>query len=143
MRGGASVDRGTPVIGLDTKVLVRYLAQDDLVSGWARRATGRTRTYCARAGYISYLVLVEACWVLKRLYGATPGELRATVRDLLDTRQFAVEHRTVIVFALARRGEGAGDFADALIAQLALAAGCQRTFTFDKNAAKLGMTLLR
>ena len=142
---GSSVDRGSraPVIGLDTNVLVRYLAQDDRTqAALAVRLVERELTE-REPGYISLLVLVETCWVLKRLYGATPGELRATVRDLLDTRQFAVEHRTVIVLALARLGEGAGDFADALIAQLALAAGCPRTFTFDRNAAKLGMTFLR
>lgn len=131
------------MIGLDTNVLVRYLAQDDRTQAvLAVRLVERELTE-REPGYISLLVLVETCWVLKRLYRATPDELRATVRDLLDTRQFAIEHRTAIVLALARLGEGAGDFADALIAQLALAAGCQRTLTFDKNAVKLGMTLLR
>lgn len=141
----ASGDRGfrTTVIGLDTNVLVRYLAQDDRAQA-ARAVRLVERELTEREpGYISLVVLVETCWVLKRLYGATPIELRVTVRDLLDTRQFAVEHRTVIVHALARLGEGAGDLADALIAQLALAAGCKRTFTFDRSAAKLGMTLLR
>lgn len=141
----ASGDRGSRahVIGPDTNVLVRYLAQDDRAQA-ARAVRLVERELTEREpGYISLLVLVETCWVLKRLYGATPIELRATVRDLLDTRQFAVEQRTVIVLALARVGEGASDLADALIAQLALAAGCQRTLTFDRSAAKLGMTLLR
>jgi predicted nucleic-acid-binding protein len=131
------------VIGLDTNVLVRYLAQDDRAQA-ARAVRLIERELTEREpGYISLLVLVETCSVLKRLYGATPIELRTMVRDLLDTRQFAVEHRTVIVHALAKLGEGAGDLADALIAQLALAAGCQRILTFDRSAAKLGMTLLR
>lgn len=131
------------MIGLDTNVLVRYLAQDDRAQA-ARAVRLIERELTEREpGYISLLVLVETCSVLKRLYGATPIELRTMVRDLLDTRQFAVEHRTVIVHALAKLGEGAGDLADALIAQLALAAGCQRILTFDRSAAKLGMTLLR
>ncbi|MEO8008261.1 MAG: type II toxin-antitoxin system VapC family toxin [Betaproteobacteria bacterium] len=124
-------------------MLVRYLAQDDRAQA-ARAVRLVEREITEREpGYISLVVLVETCWVLKRLYGATSIELRATVRDLLDTRQFAIEHRTVIVHALAKLGEGTGDLADALIAQLAWAAGCKRTFTFDRSAAKLGMTLLR
>lgn len=140
---GGDPEFRTPVIGLDTNVLVRYLAQDDRAQA-ARAVRLIERELTEREpGYISLLVLVETCSVLKRLYGAIPIELRTMVRDLLDTRQFAVEHRTVIVHALAKLGEGAGDLADALIAQLALAAGCQRILTFDRSAAKLGMTLLR
>ena len=131
------------MIGLDTNVLVRYLAQDDRVQA-ARAVRLVERELSQREpGYISLVVLVETCWVLKRLYGATPGELRTTVRDLLDTQQFTIEHRMVVVYALEKLGEGAGDLADALIVQLATAAGCQKTVTFDRSAAKLGMTLLR
>jgi predicted nucleic-acid-binding protein len=89
------------------------------------------------------VVLVETCWVLKRLYGATAAELRETVRDLLDTRQFVVEQRTVVLRAVARLGDVAGDFADALIAEGAIEAGCMRTVTFDKNSKRLGMELLK
>jgi hypothetical protein len=55
-------------------------------------------------GYIGLVVLVEACWVLGRLYGATPADLRDTVCDLLDTRQIVVERRAVVAAALARLG---------------------------------------
>ena len=131
------------MIGLDTNVLVRYLAQDDRIQA-ARAVRLVERELSQREpGYISLVVLVETCWVLKRLYGATPGELRTTVRDLLDTQQFTIEQRMVVVYALEKLGEGAGDLADALIVQLAAAAGCQKTVTFDRSAAKLGMTLLR
>ena len=94
-------------------------------------------------GYIGLVVLVETCWVLKRLYGATPAELRETVRDLLDTRQLVVERRAVVAAALARLGDGVGDIADALVVEGASEAGCARTVTFDKAAVKIGMNLLR
>jgi predicted nucleic-acid-binding protein len=131
------------MIGLDTNVLVRYLTQDEPAQ--SARATRLIEHELSdrEPGYIGLVVLVEACWVLKRLYGATPAELRDTVRDLLDTRQLVVERRAIVAAALARLGDGAGDIADALVVEGASDAGCARTVTFDKAAVKLGMGLLR
>jgi predicted nucleic-acid-binding protein len=80
--------------------------------------------------------------VLRRLYGATQSEIRATVCDPLDTPQFRIENRMAVVRALENIGENPGNLSDALIAQLALDARCQKIVTFDKNAVKLGMTML-
>ncbi|MFN0301141.1 MAG: PIN domain-containing protein [Burkholderiales bacterium] len=130
------------MIGLDTNILVRYLTQDD--PGQSLRATRLIeRTLSERnPGFITLVVLVETCWVLMRLYDATPDEVRVTVCDFLDARQLIVEHRLAVARAIQHLGKGAGDFADALIAECAAQAGCERTVTFDKSAAKLGMTLL-
>lgn len=126
--------------GLDSNVLLRYLTQDDAAQ--AARATRLVeRELSERApGFISLVVLVETCWVLKRIYGVTPAEICSTVRDLLDTRQLTIERRAAVARALLRTG--AGNFADALIADVALDAGCSRVVTFDRKAARLGMTLL-
>jgi predicted nucleic-acid-binding protein len=94
-------------------------------------------------GFVGLIVLVETCWVLKRLYGAAAAELHDTVRDLLDTRQLAVENRALVARALGRAANDGADIADALAAECALSAGCRRTVTFDKAAAKAGMTVLR
>ena len=137
------------MIGLDTHVLVRYLAQDDAAQSAKATRLIEGELNQRQPGFISLIVLVETCWVLKRLYRATPTELRETVNDLVDARQFSVEQRTLVSRALARLAKLAGsaattaDFADALIAEIAADAGCERTMTFDKAAAKLGMTLLR
>lgn len=131
------------MIGLDTNVLVRYLVQDEPAQ--SARATRLIEHELSdrEPGYIGLVVLVETCWVLKRLYAATPAELREIVRDLLDTRQLVVERRAVVAAALARLGDGAGDIADALVVEGASEAGCTRTVTFDKAAVKLGMVVLR
>ena len=131
------------MIGLDTNVLVRYLVQDEPAQ--SARATRLIEHELSdrEPGYIGLVVLVETCWVLKRLYAATPAELREIVRDLLDTRQLVVERRAVVAAALARLGDGAGDIADALVVEGTSEAGCARTVTFDKAAVKLGMGLLR
>jgi predicted nucleic-acid-binding protein len=131
------------MIGLDTNVLVRWLAQDHAAQS-ARATQLIERELSEREpGHIGLVVLVETCWVLKRLYGATPAELRQTVHDLLDTRQFVIEQRPVVLRALARLGSAAGDLADALIVEGALLAGCARSVSFDKQAARLGMELLK
>lgn len=128
------------MIGLDTNVLVRYLTQDNPAQ--AARATRLIENELSerQPGYISLVVLVETCWVLKRLYGATPVELGTTVRDLLDTRQLAVENRVAVARALA--SFGAGDLADGLIVEVAREVGCTRVVTFDRKATKVGMELL-
>lgn len=40
-------------------------------------------------GFISLIVLVELCWVLKRLYAATEGELTHTVSFDQDALRWA------------------------------------------------------
>ncbi len=131
------------MIGLDTNILVRYLAQDEPVQ--SARATRLIDTQLSERepGYISLIVLVETCWVLKRLYGASPSELRDTVQELLQVRQFVIEQRPVVQRALMRLGKQPGDLADALIAELAAQAGCTHTLSFDRDAKRVGMQLLR
>ena len=131
------------MIGLDTNVLVRYLAQDEAAQS-ARATRLIERELSERElGFIGLIVLVESCWVLKRLYGATAAELHETVRDLLDTRQLAVENRALVARALGRAVDAGADIADALIAECAASAGCKRIVTFDRSAAKAGMAVLR
>ncbi len=134
------------MIGLDTNVLVRYLAQDD-----AKQAALATRLIekeltATQQGFISLVVVAELCWVLSSLYGATVDELVATVEDLLTTPQFFMENREVLQATIGRfktvNNRNAG-LADALIAEIALSAGCTATMTFDKAAVRAArMTLL-
>ena len=134
------------MIGLDTNVLVRYLAQDD-----AKQAAIATRLIehelsATQPGFISLIVLVELCWVLKRLYAATEGELTSTVQDLLGAAQFLVESRAVVQ-AATQRLIGISNvrvaLADMLIHEMAKNQGCSHTVSFDNDAVRLvGMTLL-
>jgi AbrB family looped-hinge helix DNA binding protein len=134
---------GPQKIGIDSNVLVRYLTQDDArQSARASRFIERELTETV-PGFVGLIALVEVCWVLKRLYGATNDELRDMVRDVLDARQLVVEQRAVVNAALARCGDTSGDLADALIAACARAGGCERIVTFDKAAVRVGMSLLR
>lgn len=133
------------MIGLDTNVLVRYLAQDD-----ARQSAIATRLIenglnAATPGFISLVVLVELCWVLKRLYGATELELIDTATDLLGSACFQVESRAVVqtVVQRMRMLKSKGGFTAHLIVEIAKTQGCTHTVSFDKAAVRsAGMQLL-
>ena len=133
--------------GLDTNVLVRYLAQDEPKQAALATRLIEEELNAAEPGFISLLVLVEVCWVLKRLYSASADELLAVVEDLLNTPRFQLDRRDVVAATVKFMKAGQGTKAvvvDALIAQLAAAQGCSRTVSFDKAAVRsAGMVLLQ
>lgn len=129
------------MIGLDTNVLVRYFAQDDVPQAALANALIEDLTE-ARPGFVSTITLVETYWVLRRAYRTDRSATAALMQGLVESKEMVVERADSVRRALRRVGEGA-DFADALITELGIEAGCQRTVTFDRNAAKLaGMQLL-
>jgi predicted nucleic-acid-binding protein len=56
---------------------------------------------------------------------------------LLQADQLWLEHPNEIMAALLAVRETGADFADALIAELALGAGCDQALTFDRRAQRL------
>lgn len=131
------------MIGLDTNVLVRYLAQDDArQSAIASRLIENTLTEDV-PGFVSAIVLVEAVWVMQDLYGAERGRVGAIVEALLRARTVIVEDSAVTWRAVEMFRAGRADFADCMIHAFAVAAGSEIIYTFDKVAARdAGMTLL-
>jgi len=133
------------MIGIDTNVLVRYLAQDDV-----RQSAAATRFVeglsAQNPAFISLVVLAETCWVLQSNYSATSAELAETIDDLLAMSSFHLQARDVVKAVVAGVRAAAGGkvgVVDLLIAKLAGDEGCSQTVTFDRNAAKAaGMTLL-
>ena len=134
------------MIGLDTNVLVRYLAQDDIAQAASATRFIEKRLSQRSPGFISLVVLVELCWVLQSIYGATTVELSDTVADLLATPQFKLQAREAVqdaVQALRAGKSGKAGFADFLIAQVALREGCSAVVSFDRAAVRYaGMTLV-
>ena len=134
------------MIGVDTNVLARYLAQDDAKQAALATCLIEEELTPTQQGFISLVVVYELCWVLSNLYGATMAELVATLEDFLNTPQFCMEKREVLQAAIGRFKASSNrkvDLADALIAEIAASAGCTATMTFDKAAVRAaGMTLL-
>lgn len=131
------------MIGLDTNVVIRFLVQDepsqsaiaaDVFAGLSRE----------RPGFISIVVLAEISWVLTRAYKISRQDLGRAIEGLLRSAELVVESAEAAYRALARhQAASSGDFADALIAELARSAGVTETVTFDKTAAaSFGMRLL-
>ena len=130
------------MIGIDTNVLVRYLAQDDDVQSLVASRVIDALTVEAQA-HIPIVVLVETVWVLSRAYRSSRAQIAATIETLLRARELVVENAEIAYLALATYQATNADFADALIAHGARRAGCTETVTFDKAAAaSTGMRLL-
>jgi predicted nucleic-acid-binding protein len=125
------------MIGLDANILVRHLAQDDPVqSPKATRLIERQLTE-ADPGFISVVAMVETVWVLDRAYGLASHEIAAAIERVLQTDVLLVESEQEVFTAMIALKTGRGSFADALIGALGARAGCSRTLTFDRKAARL------
>lgn len=132
------------MIGIDTNVIVRFLAQDDSVqSPQATRFMARLTP--ENPGFVCNVVLAEVTWVLSRAYKAKREEIAAAVEGLLRAAEIVAENAPAAYRALvAYRASADADFADALIGEIAALAGATETVTFDKTAAAdFGMRLLR
>lgn len=131
------------MIGLDTNILVRYLTQDDPVqSGQATELLERSLSE-ANPGFISVVTMVELVWVLDRAYRMGTRQIASALERMLQTEVFVIEREQEVFSAMIALRQGRGSFADALIAELGLRAGCSHTLTFDTKAARLhGFKLL-
>jgi predicted nucleic-acid-binding protein len=128
--------------GLDTNVLVRYIMQDDPAQS---AAAGRLLESLTSddPGFVPLVAVVELAWVLSSAYGLERGQLVAALEALLRTKEIVVEDAEIVWKALRLFAASNADFADCLIERAAAAAGCRRTMTFDRAAAKAcGMTLI-
>ncbi len=125
------------MIGLDTNVLVRYLAQDDPVQSPKATALLESRLTPGNPGFVSVVAMVETAWVLDRSYGLADREIADALERLLQIDVLVVEDEAEVFSALAALRDGVGSFADALIGALGARAGCSRTLTFDARAQRL------
>ena len=130
------------MIGLDTNVLIRYVAQDDPKQ--SPKATRLIESLTIDApGYVSVVSVVELVWVLIGAYTSTKTEICEVLETLLRTKEIVVADADIVWKALRLFKEGKADFADCLIERSAQEAGCGYTATFDRDAAQhCGMQLI-
>jgi len=125
------------MIGLDTNILVRYIAQDDPEQ--SPKATRLIESLTAEApGYVTLVSVVELVWVLTGCYSSAKSEICQVLETLLRSRELLVADTDIVWNALRRYRDSKADFADILIERLATAAGCSHTVTFDRAAARVG-----
>ena len=123
------------MIGLDTNVLVRYVAQDDQKQSAVASELIESLT-ASSPGFIALVSVVELVWVLQSSYQSSKSEIIVVLETLLRTRELTLENAETVWQALRRFSESNADFADCLIERSANAAGCDHTVTFDNKAAK-------
>lgn len=128
--------------GLDTNVLVRYIMQDDTKQ--SPLATRLVESLSVDApGFVPLVSVTELAWVLSSAYELDRSQMIEAFEALLRTKELVVESAEVVWKALRLVQSSNADFADCLISCSAAAAGCVKTMTFDRGAAKgAGMTLI-
>lgn len=130
------------MIGLDTNVLIRYIMQDDLKQSSLATRLIESRSIESR-GFVPLVSVVELFWVMSSAYELDRGQLITALEGLLRTKELVVERAEIVWKALRIFQSANVDFADCLIERSAAAAGCEKTMTFDRGAAKsAGMALL-
>lgn len=125
------------MIGLDTNILVRYIAQDDPIQSPKATQIIERRLTEERPGFISLVTMAETVWVLDRIYGLSNLEIAATIERMLQADTLMVQNEQEVFTALVALRTGEGTFSDALIGALGAWAGCASTLTFDKKATRL------
>lgn len=115
----------------DTNVLLRAIVGDDAKQSRAAiRALEQAETVV-----VSQHALCELVWVLDRSYGVSRANIAATIRQLRDTKNVALE-RPVVDAGLAVL-DADGDFADGVIAYEGTWLGGEIFVSFDKKAVAL------
>ena len=131
------------MIGIDTNILARYLAEDDEIQTSLAVNLIEKKISAKEPAFISLIVLVEVVWVFKGCYQLNKIDLCKLVRVILETKQFKVEKADLAYRALKLYESGNGDFSDALISTICRENECLEIFTFDKKAKTVGMTILQ
>jgi predicted nucleic-acid-binding protein len=120
------------VIALDTNVLVRFLVEDDIAQTAKATALIEQAIVDDTTIFISDVVLCETVWVLTSRYGFSRTEVATVLRDLLRAAHLSFPSPSQHARALAAYSAGKGDFADYVIREHGLAAGCTVVATFDQ-----------
>jgi len=125
------------MIGLDTNVVVRYLAQDDPIQSPKASQIFERRLTEREPGFISLVTMVETVWVLDTVYGLAAREIAQAVERMLQADTLVVQNEQEVFTAMIALKSGQGSFADALVGALGKWAGCGSTLTFDRKAGRV------
>jgi predicted nucleic-acid-binding protein len=120
------------VIALDTNVLVRFIVEDDPAQSAAAAAVVDRAIEREEPLFITQIVLCELVWVLAHAYRFSRVEIVAVLQQLRRAAQVSVEGPDEVRAAIETYASDRGDFADYLIAERSVAAGCTTIVTFDR-----------
>lgn len=116
------------MIALDTNILVRVVAADDV-----RQTTTARALINSQSCFIPLTVTLELEWVLRSLYDSPREKIAHALGSLLDVPSLHFERENDVLSAL-ELYRGGFDFADAL--HHTAAAACDAFVTFDRDLIK-------
>jgi predicted nucleic-acid-binding protein len=125
------------MIGLDTNIILRYLLQDDPRQSRQANQIIDRQLSAQNPGFISLVTVLEIVWVLNSLLKRDPFQIASHIEHLLAADSLEVHNEQQVFEAAFAVKRGTGEFEDALIGALDTWAGCSRTLTFDRKAARL------
>jgi predicted nucleic-acid-binding protein len=125
------------MLGIDTNVLVRFLARDNEVQFEKARKLIKREVSAGRRVFVNQLVLMETEWVLRSRYAVPKNQIIEAISGLLDAADVQFEDEPAIEEALFTWKDTTADFADCLIGAKNRRLGCRATVSFDLKAAKL------
>jgi predicted nucleic-acid-binding protein len=131
------------MVGLDTNILIRFLVQDDPVQSAIVNRLIEEDLSAKNLGFVSIVTLVEISWVLESVYKQNKNDVLDIIHGLLITKELLIDRSDLAYLALKRCTKPKAEFSDSLIAVISEDSGCAQTFTFDKGAQCVGMTLLK
>jgi predicted nucleic-acid-binding protein len=124
------------MIGLDTNLLLRYLAQDDPTQSVRATEIIEQRLTEQEPGFVSLVCILEVVWVLRSLYKRSRQQIANDIEMLLAADTLDIQNEQEVYTAVVSLRNGIGTFEDTLIGSLGLWRGCSATMTFDEDAAK-------
>jgi predicted nucleic-acid-binding protein len=124
------------MIALDTNILVRFLVEDDATQSARAAALVQRAVERDEEMFVSHIVLCEVVWVLQASYRVQREEIVAVLRRLMTARHLRLDSPDILDRALSAFETGRGDFADYVIREQAMEAGCTSVATFDRALLK-------
>lgn len=125
------------MLGLDTNILVRFLAEDDDLQTQQAKAVMVNRAN--QPLYLSMLVLAEAFTVMTKVKKFPAASVLGSYRLLMRSPQVIVERPDMVTQAIADAEATGAGLPDALIALQNSEASCTTTVTFDRRATRLAL----
>ncbi len=128
------------MIGLDTNILVRWLVSPDqahLASSDAElEHVARIVNAEGASLFINVVVVAETAWIMEKKLDLDRDVISAIIGRLLFAENITLGNDPEMRAALPLYASSSIGFADCLIAELNLAAGCLHTLTFDRKASR-------
>jgi len=128
------------VIGLDTNILLRWLIMpEEGELGSSEAEIARVSEIILEEGarfFVNAIVVAETAWILEQKLKVSRPHVSEVITRLLYSSNILVGDAAEVRAGQAQFDASTANFADCLIAQMNLAAGCSHTLTFDRKASR-------